>query len=100
MGPRQKMNQPPVVGGNGIGELKKIEDELIQYSWKAIQEFERIFAPELYYDPATKTWDGWSQNIIPKEGKEQITNITLTYKGGYKDFWFRWNRFKNLLVFI
>jgi hypothetical protein len=100
MGIKQRKNFPPIVGEGGGGELKKIEEELVQYSWKAIVEFERIFAPQLYYDPATKTWDGWVQNIIPKEGKDHITNITMTYAGGHKDFWFRWNRFKNLLVFI
>jgi len=100
MGPKQKENHPPIAGPGHVGERKKIEEELIKYSRKIIAEFERALGPKLSYDRTTKTWDGWRQNIIPKEGKEHIVNITLTYRGGHEDFWIRWNRFKNLLVFI
>lgn len=88
-------------------ELSKVEKELSQYSWKAIIEFDRIFHPVTHYDPPG-TQDGgkygkynyYSQNIIPKEGKSYIVNITMLYENTYEDFWVRWNRFKNLKVYL
>lgn len=91
--------------------LKEMEKELSQYSYKTIQEFEKIFPlPRLYDPPGTNAggkygkYHYYSQNIIPKEGKAHIVNVTMLYKDTYEEtyqiFWSRWNRFKNLRVFL
>jgi hypothetical protein len=88
-------------------EHQKIGEELSQYSRNIVDEFEKVFPPETHYDPPGSSAGGkWGKhnyyhlNIIPKEGRAHVTSVTLLYENTFNHFWLRWNRFKNLKVFL
>lgn len=88
-------------------ERTKVCDELSKYSSSIIKEFEKIFALQTYYDaPGTEKggkygyYNYFSQNIIPKEGKLHMVNLTMLKEDSWNNFWQRWNRFKNLKAFL
>lgn len=86
-------------------ENQKISQELFEFSREFIEEFNKTFPPKTHYDlPGTKDggkygkYNYYSQKVICSDG--DYTHINMLYENTYKDFWGRWNRFKNLKAFL
>lgn len=76
-------------------ENSKIQEELVKYSWKTIDEFQNHF-------PVHSEW-GNNIEVFPKEGFSNLCYIYLTEEDDidpYEDFWKRWNRFLSLKAFL
>jgi hypothetical protein len=86
-------------------ERQKILQELFQFSRDYIEKFNELCAPEIiYYKPGTEEGGDWgkynyySQNVIDKNG--YMASVDILYENSYDDFFDRWNKFKNLRVFL
>lgn len=74
----------------------KIQEELVKYSWKTLDEFQKHF-------PIDNIEWGIIVEVFPKEGFSNLCYIYLNEEDGvdpYDDFWKRWNRFLNLKAFL
>jgi hypothetical protein len=76
-------------------ENNKIQEELRNYSWKIIEEFENTL-------PAFMDW-GYYIEVLPLEGFDNLCYVWLSDDKDidpYQDFWHRRNRFLNLKAFL
>ena|SRR5690606_13099457 len=95
-------------------DMCSINEELSQFSWKTIAEFRDMFRCDRN-DPNAKMYEVLckeycdEQKEIKKKLKSGLTNEEelyshycheIIYMTSFEDFWYRWNKFKKLMVFI
>jgi hypothetical protein len=74
-----------------------IHDELENCSNKLLMEFESLFPAQ-----EDNVYDNWCIEILTKDFFDygDYFPLYLYWNDPYTDFWKRWNRFKNLKVFL
>ncbi len=78
----------------------RIRKELRGSSFALLREFQNLFPPQKKDDDV---YTNWFIEIITEEFLESGWDyfpLCLYWKEPYADFWKRWNRFKNLKVFL
>lgn len=75
----------------------RIHDELKDRSWKELRDFQKTFPP-----PRDDVDYNWMIEILSEELwiDGDYFALYLYWNDPYTDFWKRWNRWKNLRVFL